>query len=166
MPLFGSSKVSYLGIDIGTSGIKIVELANQGGRPQLVTYGFIEKTAEETKNTSDQEDASKIASKIKKICKKSKTTTLSTIASLPAASVFSSIISLPETAKKELDTAIKYEAKKFIPMPIEEMVLDYKIIRPGKKEKISKSLSFTEEKDKKSKKDEKEESSKKEKSDF
>ena len=30
--------------------------------------------------------------------------------------------------KKDLEAAIKWEAKKFIPLPIEEMILDWKIL--------------------------------------
>ena len=45
-----SPKANYLGIDIGTSSIKVVELANFKGRPRLVTYGFIEKKPAEVRN--------------------------------------------------------------------------------------------------------------------
>ena len=41
MSLFSSNE-SYLGIDIGSSSIKIVELKNQGGKVMLLTYGFSE----------------------------------------------------------------------------------------------------------------------------
>lgn len=134
MGLFGTAKLSYLGVDIGSSGIKIVELQNQNGRPVLVTYGYSEKPIMEIKTTPAVENVDQTAAAIKNICKKSKVTSSSTIASLPSFSVFTSIITLPSMPKKELDNAIKYEAKKLIPMPIENMVLDYKIIETAKKE--------------------------------
>lgn len=41
MSLFGSSKTtSYLGIDIGIGGIKMVELTNEKGRAKLMTYAY------------------------------------------------------------------------------------------------------------------------------
>ena len=37
----GSNPKSYLGIDIGTLSIKIVELSNENGRPKLKNYGIL-----------------------------------------------------------------------------------------------------------------------------
>lgn len=121
-----SSQTSYLGIDIGTSSVKIVELANFKGRPRLITYGFVEKKPAETKNIVD--DALGTATIIKEICAKSRTSSKKVIAALPNFSVFTSILNLPSLPKKELASAIGWEAKKIIPMPLEEIILDWKII--------------------------------------
>ena len=121
-----SSKTSYLGIDIGTSSIKVVELANFKGRPRLVTYGFVEKKPQEVRNIID--DSAGTAAVIGEIGAKSKTTTKKVIAALPNFSVFTSILNLPALGKKELASAISWEAKKIIPMPLEEIILDWKII--------------------------------------
>ncbi|MFA6427480.1 MAG: pilus assembly protein PilM [Candidatus Magasanikbacteria bacterium] len=40
---FFSKTESYLGIDIGANGIKVVELRKNKGRPQLWTYGIVDK---------------------------------------------------------------------------------------------------------------------------
>ncbi|NCN07613.1 pilus assembly protein PilM [Candidatus Falkowbacteria bacterium] len=121
-----SSKSSYLGIDIGTSSIKIIELSNFKGRPRLVTYGFIEKKPGEIKNLIDDTDGT--AAMISEICAKSKTSSKKVIAALPNFSVFTSILNLPNLPKKELASAISWEAKKIIPMPLEDIILDWKII--------------------------------------
>lgn len=121
-----SSKSSYLGIDIGTSSIKVVELSNFKGRPRLVTYGFIEKKPGEIRNLID--DAAGTAAIINDICAKSKTSSRKVIAALPNFSVFTSILNLPNLPKKELASAISWEAKKIIPMPLEDIILDWKII--------------------------------------
>lgn len=135
-----SSKSSYLGIDIGTSSIKVIELSNFKGRPRLVTYGFIEKKPGEVENLVD--DATGTAAIINEICAKSKTSSKKVIAALPNFSVFTSILNLPNLPKKELASAVSWEAKKIIPMPLEEIILDWKIIEEsespaGEKQKIS-----------------------------
>ena len=56
------------------------------------------------------------------------TTSRNAIAALPSYTVFTSIIHLPEMSKKELASAVAWEAKKFVPMPLEEMILDWKIL--------------------------------------
>ncbi len=129
MGIFSSDK-SYLGVDLGAVSTKVVELRNEKGRPQLVTYGFVEEAVDLVRGDSP-EIKEKIVSFLKEICRRAKTTSTKVIAALPAFSVFSSIVSLPRVAKKELPSTIRWEAKKVIPMPLEEMILDWKILPDG-----------------------------------
>lgn len=131
MALFGQSKLSYLGIDFGAGGIKLVELMNEKGRARLVTYAFVDRpVAEMNRNYLDEPAAT--ADLMKKMLKKAKTTTRKAVAALPIASVFSSIISVQKSAKKEdLEQAVQYQAKKLIPLPLEEMSVDWKPIAVG-----------------------------------
>ncbi|MEI6597140.1 MAG: type IV pilus assembly protein PilM [bacterium] len=122
MSLFFSSK-SYLGIDIGSSSIKIVELKNQSGKTRLLTYGFSENLED-----LDQKDPVKIASIIKKICQQAGISSHNAVSALPTFSVFSSILNLSGVNKEDLPSAISWEAKKVIPLPPEEMILDWKKI--------------------------------------
>ena len=124
---FFSKTQSYLGIDLGSRNIKILELAAVEGRPQLVTYGYVGKTINIVKDDSEA-SKQKIILLLKELCKKSKIKTNKVIAAIPSYAVFTSIISLPFMSKKELTTAVQWEAKKFVPMPLEEMILDWKII--------------------------------------
>lgn len=128
MSIFSSKNESYLGIDLGTSSIKICELANSGGRPRLVTYGFSEKNvgAAGDDNLLNRTDETALA--IKNMCEKASTTSKKAITALPNFSVFSSILNLPSLPKKELSSAISWEAKKIIPTPLEEVILDWKIV--------------------------------------
>lgn len=122
MGLFFSSE-SCLGIDVGSSSIKIVELKNEGGKIKLLTYGFSESF-----NDLDQADPKEIAAVINKICKEAGATSRRAISALPTFSVFSSILNLSGVGKKDLPSAINWEAKKVIPLPLEEMILDWKKI--------------------------------------
>src|SRR5512135_117299 len=131
MALFGQSKPSYLGIDFGAGGIKLVELMNEKGRARLVTYAFVDRPVSEmARNYIDEPAAT--ADLLKKMLKKAKTSTRKAVAALPIASVFSSIISVQKTAKREdLEQAVQYQAKKLIPLPLEEMSVDWKPISVG-----------------------------------
>lgn len=133
MALFGPKKKNVLGIDIGAGGIKIVELASEKGRPQLHTYAFTERQIASAESNL-LEDHKVTAELIKRMLKQARTTTLRAVAGLPIASVFSSIISVPGTSSpKELKEAIEWQAKKFIPLPLTEMVLDWKLLGEEKK---------------------------------
>lgn len=126
--MFGSNKYSYLGVDIGSSSIKVAELLNFKGRPRLSTYGFTEKSPAHISETGLISDTNEAAAILKDILKKSKTSSTKAVAALPNFSVFTSILTLPALNKKDLAAAISWEAKKIIPLPLEEIILDWKII--------------------------------------
>ena len=133
MGFFSSSKVSYVGVDVGTASIKLVELKKESGKPFLVTYGYIDISTDIIRsNTPDTRQ--KIIDSLKKVTASAGITTPNAIAALPTFSVFNSIITLPKMQAKDLTSAIKWEAKKYVPLPLEEMILDWKIIKePGAK---------------------------------
>lgn len=128
---------SYLGIDIGKSSIKIVELAKKQADLRLFTYGFTEYK----KNLliEDTKDEQYVAQIINQLHKKSGAKSRNAIAALPAFSVFSSIISISNVNKKDLSSAISWEAKKVIPIPLEEISLDWQIISD---EQVSKKNNY------------------------
>ncbi len=128
MAFLGQSKPSYLGIDFGAGGVKLVELMNEKGRARLVTYAFVDR-AVELMEKNPIEDPAGTAELLRKMLKKARTTTRRAVSALPIASVFSSIISVQKSPKhEELEAAVQYQAKKLIPLPLEEMTVDWKPI--------------------------------------
>lgn len=127
MPLFSSS-ANYLGVDFDSNSIKVVELKNEGGRPRLVTYGYVDKEIGTISKDKNKNSAPESAKLIAQVCRQAKTTTTKTITALPAFSVFTSILNLPAMSKKDLASAVTWEAKKVIPLPLEEMILDWKVL--------------------------------------
>ncbi len=140
MPLFEPKEKNILGVDIGTSSIKIVELVQEkNGTFQLGTYGYIDHLPRAVAHKNPH-DVELIVTSIGEVCKKAQCRTRRATAALPTYSVFTSLIALPWMSAEELDSAIRWEAKKIIPLPLEEIVLDYKILNPQKKSAVS--LSF------------------------
>jgi len=123
---FFQKETSYVGIDIGINGVKVVELAKKDGKPVLVNYGFSEDV--NFKGDAWSNDAKKIAGVVNKVCDDSGIKNKNVVSALPTFAVFSSIINIPEVAKEDLDYTIEWEAKKVIPLPIEDMILDWKKI--------------------------------------
>ncbi len=112
---------------MGTSGIKVVELTSQQGKPRLLTYGYTEQPINVVRSDS-KETMSQAVRIVKEIFKKAKVNSNRIIAALPSFTVFSAIINLPAMSRKELVSAVRWEAKKFVPMPIDEMILDWKVL--------------------------------------
>ena len=126
--MFGQKNFSYLGVDLGSSSIKVVELANFKHQPRLATYGFTEKSIDKVGSADILANADEAALILKDIVKKAKATTAKAVAALPNHSVFVSVLTLPALKPKELASAIRWEAKKIIPLKPEEVELDWKII--------------------------------------
>lgn len=130
--LFKEKTKNFIGIDIGLSGIKLVELANDGGHARLVTYAYADLGAENF-DVLFNERMDYLTKTIKDMISKARCTTKNAITAVPVSSVFSSIISVPAANEKELKTAVAWEAKKLIPVPLEEIQLDSKVIDVGAK---------------------------------
>lgn len=130
MRLFGSS--SRLGIDIGTAAIKIMELSKDGGRFTLKNYGMFELKKgladEKGKQNILQLPDQEIIWGIKEVLKKSKIKASDVIASIPSFSTFSTVLEMPYLSQEELAQAIPFEARKYVPVPMDQIVLDWSII--------------------------------------
>jgi len=131
MALFSKDKKGgehYLGVDLGASGIKLVELASDKTHARLMTYGYANLPKSDT--SSLFEDPDRAADLLKKIYEKAKCTTKRTIAALPISSVFSSMVSIQKGKEKDMQEAIRIQVAKLLPMPIEDVILDTKMIDP------------------------------------
>jgi len=53
MALFGSEEQTYIGVDVGAGGIKVVELKEKKDRPQLWTYGMVDNPIDIHLDTAD-----------------------------------------------------------------------------------------------------------------
>ena len=127
-------KKSYLGIDLGANNIKLVELQASGKQFKLLTYGYVEKTVSDIVRDSSEDTIEQTAKLLKKLCQQTKVKTRQAITGLPSFSVFSSTFNLPKTNKSELIDRIRAEARKVIPVPLEEVALDWKILNNKEKD--------------------------------
>lgn len=114
----------YFGVDLGNSGIRLVELKLIHDKPTLVTYGDIELPFELMSSDSPA-DISRIAEVLKKLVSDARVGTKNVVAGLPASKVFASILKLPQMADNEIAHTIRFQADKYIPMPIDQVKLDF-----------------------------------------
>jgi len=123
----------FLGIDIGDSSLKMVELRKKNKQIHLVNYAFSENVSEV--NFMKVDDVAYLARAINKVKNEAGIVSGKVTASLPTFAVFSSIINVNGADKKRIEEEVNEEAKKVIPLPLEEMTLDWKIV-PDKDGKI------------------------------
>ena len=139
MGFFSSSK-GKLGIDIGTASIKVVELAKESNRFQLSNYGIYELEPGDEAIMAGSAGRSKITqlsnadiiAGIKTILKSTGMKSRDVVASIPSYPTFSTTITMPYLSEDEIAKAIPFEARKYIPVPLSEVQLDWAIVNVRK----------------------------------
>jgi type IV pilus assembly protein PilM len=131
--IFGAAPdSSAVGIDIGSSAIKIVELKREGGKAVLSTYGALGLGQYKEGGIVGQVtnlDAETLARALADALKETNITSTNAVIGIPSASCIIFTLQLPaEIEEKNLPTVIPIEAKKFIPVPITDVSLDWYVI--------------------------------------
>ena len=128
MGLFSSpASTGFVGIDIGFGGIKLVELKMEKGRLRLVTYAYVNLPSE-SMDQSLLGDVQGTGDLLKKMVEKARITTKRAVVALPISGTFSSILHVPTTDEKAVKEAVQAQAKKLVPLPLEEVALDTVVI--------------------------------------
>lgn len=125
------SPASSLGIDIGSSTIKVVQLRKKGGKAILQTYGALSLGPYAKKDIGIVTNLpSGVVSKaLIDVIRESKVTIKSGIVSIPSSSSLVFTIHLPAKVNEDkLASIVPIEARKYIPIPISEVSLDWSII--------------------------------------
>ncbi len=123
-----------LGIDIGTSSIKIVELSRWRERRTLENYGeiaasvFYKKPFRTFEKSTLLLSSQTISRAIKAVMEEAKIKTRQAVLAIPDFSSFFTSFELPPMTEPELPQAVRYEAARYIPMPLSEVTLDWQII--------------------------------------
>ena len=133
--LFKTEVKSVLGVDIGSSSIKVVQLRREKGRVILETYGAIAlgPYAGVEIGRATALGADKISEALKDVIREANVTTTDAAISIPYSSSLVSIIKLPATVEKQLAQVVPIEARKYIPVPISEVLLDWFVVSGGAK---------------------------------
>ena len=122
---------SAVGVDIGSSAIKVVEIKIKRGKTILETYGSIALGPYDSLDAGRVTNLSveKILEALKEVLRQSGVITTSGVFSIPVQSSLIFTVELPALVKEsEIAAIIPTEARKYIPVPITEVSLDYFIL--------------------------------------
>lgn len=121
-----------LGLDISATSAKLVELSMRNeGRLVLERCAMVRlENTLSAEGVADNFDH--MARDLQRLIKKSRTKTKNVIMALPPTSVITKIISLPKAKSEQaFEVQVEQEATRFIPFPLDEVNLDYRIIGPS-----------------------------------
>ncbi|OGD68808.1 hypothetical protein A3E89_00735 [Candidatus Campbellbacteria bacterium RIFCSPHIGHO2_12_FULL_35_10] len=127
---FGKKEGSFVGIDMGSSSLKVVQLKRQKGVAILETYGELSLGPYANIEVGRATDLSsaQLSEALVNLMKESNVTTKECGVSIPLKSSLVFNMELPTMDPKQLQQMIPIEARKYIPVPISEVELDWKVI--------------------------------------
>jgi len=119
-----------VGIDIGSSSIKVVELQRKGQFVELVTYGLLETGPYGGREIGRVATLTteRTAEALKDVMRESRVSTNVSGIAIPFRSSFMRLIDLPQVTESELDRMVPIEARKYVPVPIGEVSLDWALV--------------------------------------
>jgi type IV pilus assembly protein PilM len=110
--------------------------------PRLDTYGIV-NTAFQLGGKNDQVAVEHLSTVLKALMEKAGVSTKKCSISFPNSSVFSSVISVPKMKSEELASALEFEAKKYVPLPLNEIDLSWSVVSEDKEEGGSQKILLT-----------------------
>lgn len=123
-------KKDVIGLDIGSSSIKMVELKEGKNGFRLQSLGMIPLPPEAIVDGALM-DSVTVVEAVKEIVETSKVKTKNVVISVSGHSVIVKKITLPFMTQAELEESIQWEAERYIPFDINDVNLDFQILGYG-----------------------------------
>ncbi len=117
-----------LGVDIGTTGVKIVELKKENNVPVLTNYSMFLDAGTFLQSRGLELLDGLTTEAVTAVFREGSFSTKKSVLAIPGFLALITFIDLPEMPESEIEQAVKFEAGKYIPTPIEEVSLGWEII--------------------------------------
>lgn len=125
---------SFFGLDIGTTGIRLVELRGSGSTRSLVKYAYVPLDTKLAQSDS-KVDQQKLAQILANLVAEARPSTKNVAVGIPSSRVFTTVIDFDRLPQGELSKAITYQADSLIPTPPKESKIDWAVIGDSPKDK-------------------------------
>lgn len=127
------AQTKTIGLDLGSYTIKAVELSKNSNKFRVDAAGSI-ATPPGSLLTESRVEQEAVVAAIKKLFHDAKISNNEVRVALPESQVYTMVIETPPLSEKELASSIRWEAEQYIPVPLDEVVIDWRILIQGKKE--------------------------------
>ena len=123
---------NFVGIDIGSSAIKVVQLKKDKGRILLETYGEVALGPYQYEGgvmgqlTTLEND--KLTEALRNLIEQANVSAKRAVMSISSATSLIFILTIPHINQRELSGVVQSEARKYIPVPLTEVSLDWWVI--------------------------------------
>jgi len=128
-------KESLIGLDIGATGIKLIELDLSASKPKIINLAFSPFSADVFSGNSIEKTES-VAEQVTQLLESHAISDKRVVTSVPGPSVFTKRIKMPKVPPNELKSNIFFEAGNFIPHNIDAVKLDFHVIGESGKNQL------------------------------
>ncbi len=130
--LLGRKHQAMIGLDISSSGVKLVELS-QAGSGEFILDRFASESFEKGWIADGQiEKFDEVADAVRKVVAKSGTRTKLVAMAMPQSAVITKRIMLPAGLREEeMEMQVEAEANQYIPFSLDEVSLDFCVVGPS-----------------------------------
>lgn len=116
-----------LGVDVGTGAIKVAEVRRSGRGIELVRYGIAATPAGAVEEGTILDDGA-VAASLAALLRSARIRQRQAVVSINGPNVLARILRLPPIPEEEVKEAIRWEAERHLPFPVEEAVLDAQVV--------------------------------------
>lgn len=132
--MFFKKKNLRLGVDIGTTSIKMVEAEKRGEKLILKNYAIYSPSIMEDRLVSlDAQNLplfeKEVSAVILMMLQQATIQAKKSIFSLPSFSSFFTEIELPPMEEEEIPQAVELQASQYVPVPLSEVTLEWQVVR-------------------------------------
>mgnify|MGYP001024158105 CR=1 FL=1 len=117
-----------VGLDIGSKTIKVVELAKVGQGFSLKAAGAVSFQGVQVDKLGEEKEIAQFASTLKKLFADARITSRRVVLSIPESLAFTRTVKFPLLTNEEIESAVKWEAEEYIPIPVRDAVVRHQIL--------------------------------------
>ena len=131
MKLFGTKSPPIMGLDIGSSSIRLLQLS-QHGSSYRIDHFAIEPLPQGVIVEKSVQDIEAISGAIQSAVRNSGSNSKFCAVAVSGSAVFTKAISLPANlAEADIESQVQIEANQYIPYPLDEISLDFEVLGPS-----------------------------------
>ena len=124
---FGKSVGSFFSLDIGTTAVRVIELAHSNSGWNLLHYGVKPIDVRLSESTADA-DRRALGIAITDVISQAGIKSKKVAIGVPSNKMFAAVVEIPTVSRAEMNATIKYQAENYVPMRADEAKIDWAIL--------------------------------------
>jgi len=131
LKLFGKKTDPVIGLDIGSTSVRLLQLSSHGSGYRIEHFG-VEPIGKDVVVNRVVQDVEPISNAISRAVRSSGARVKNCAIAVSGSEVFTKTISLPsDLAESEIESQVQVEANQYVPYPLDEVSLDFEILGPS-----------------------------------
>jgi len=114
----------FIGLDVGSTTLKAVQVRGK----ELAAFSHSPVSEGASLTAEDEKSRAKFSKAVAHLVSGGRFRGRNVVVALPESQIFTRVISLPQMSENEVASAIQNEAQQYVPLPLDQAILDYEIL--------------------------------------